>query len=110
MAMLLVGAGCGYGSHNYMNGGGGMGSPNIKQLVPGAATAGGPAFTLTINGSGFGTDSVVYWNAVAHTTMYASGNQVAAQITAADIMNAGTIPVYVRSGGMNSNSMIFTVQ
>jgi hypothetical protein len=107
---MIFSVGCGYGSHsNYMTGGG-MGAPQIMQLQPAMANAGGPAFTLTVQGTGFGTDSVVYWNMVAQTTSYDSGTQVTAQITASDIMNQGMIPVYVRSGGKNSNSMNFTVQ
>lgn len=110
LTLVMFSVACGYGSHsNYMNNGG-TGAPQIMQLQPTMANAGGPAFTLTVEGSGFGTDSVVYWNMVAQTTSYDSGTQVSAQITAADIMNPGMIPVYVRSGGKNSNSMDFTVQ
>lgn len=109
MALALIGAGCGYGSKSMVGGGGG-GSPNITQLVPGNATAGGMAFTLTVNGSGFGTDATVYWGTSQQSTMYLSSNQVTAQIPAGDIMNPGTVSVYVRSGGMNSNSANFEVQ
>ena len=110
LTAVIFSIGCGYGSHsNYMTGGG-MGAPQIMQLQPGTANAGGPAFTLTVEGSGFGTDSVVYWNMVAQTTSYNTGTQVSAQITAADIMNPGMIPVYVLSGGKKSNSMNFSVQ
>lgn len=107
--LTIFSVGCGYGSHNYMNGGG-MGGPQVTQLQPNVATAGGGAFTLTVNGNSFGTDSVVYWNTVPQSTTYLSGNQVTAEITAADIMNAGMVPVYVRSGGRNSNVMDFDVQ
>ena len=34
--------------------------PTLTSLTPGIATAGDPAFTLTVNGSGFGTDTVVF--------------------------------------------------
>lgn len=109
LTVVIFSVGCGYGSHsNYMTGG--MGGPQIMQLQPGTANAGGPAFTLIVEGSGFGTDSVVFWNTVAQATTYDSGTEVKAQITAADIMNPGMIPVYVRSGGKNSNSVTFSVQ
>lgn len=109
LAALIFSVGCGYGSHsNYMTGG--MGGPQITQLQPSMAQAGSGPMTLTVTGTGFGTDSVVYWNMVAQSSSYVSGSQVTAQITAADLMNAGTVPVYVRSGGKNSNSMTFTVQ
>lgn len=109
LAAVIFSVGCGYGSHNYMNGGG-PGGPQIAQLQPNAATAGSGAFALTVNGSNFGTDSVVYWNSMPQSTTYVSGNQVTAEITAADIMNPGMVPVYVRSGGRNSNVMNFDVQ
>jgi hypothetical protein len=110
LTTVIFSLGCGYGSRsNYMNGGG-MGGPQITQLQPNSAQAGGQPFTLTVEGSGFGTDSVVYWNMVAQTTSYDSGTQVKAQITAADIMNAGMVPVYVRTGGKNSNTVSFDVQ
>jgi trimeric autotransporter adhesin len=107
LAITLLGAGCGYGSRNYMNG---SGTPNITQLTPGSATAGGPAFALTVSGTGFGTDSLVYWGTTTRATTYNTSTQVTANVTMADIMNAGTVQVYVHSGGANSNAMTFTIQ
>jgi trimeric autotransporter adhesin len=110
LALALVG--CGYGSRNYSPGmtGSGGGAPAISSLTPNTATAGSMAFAMTINGSRFGTDAVVYWDAQPIGTMYVSSNQVVANITAADVATANTVPVYVRTGGMNSNSMNFTIQ
>ena len=108
LTLTVMAAGCGYGSRNYNMGGGG--SPAITQLVPNTATANGGQFTLEVDGSGFGTDSVVYWNGAAQASSYGTGGKVTATITAGDIMNPGMVPVYVRSGGTNSNSVTFTVQ
>ena len=103
--LLMVG--CGYGSKNYNPGmTGGATAPTIATLSPSSAMHGGSGFTLTINGGNFGTDAAVYWNGAAQGTMYVTGNQV----TATDIMNAGTVPVYVRSGGQNSTPVNFDVQ
>jgi hypothetical protein len=107
--LALISAGCGYGS-KYMAGGGGIGSPGITQLAPPNANAGGMGFTLTVNGSGFGTDAVVYWGTTPQSTMYLSSNQVTAQIPAADVMDPGMVAVYVGTGGKNSNSVNFQVQ
>lgn len=108
LAITLMGAGCGgYGSHNYMNG---NGTPKITQLSPASTPAGGAAFTLTVEGTGLGTDSLVYWGTTTRTTTYDSTSQVTADVTAADIMNAGTVQVYVHTGGANSNAMAFTIQ
>lgn len=106
LALGLSGAGCGYGSHYS----GGAGAPNLSSLTPNMATAGDPDFTLTVNGSGFGADSVVYWNGTALPSAYAATTQVTATVSAANVGTAGTFPVYVRSGGKNSNMMNFTVQ
>ncbi|HYL13195.1 MAG TPA: IPT/TIG domain-containing protein [Terriglobales bacterium] len=111
LALLMLG--CGYGSRNYNAGMmGGSAAPAIAQngLTPSSAMHGGMGFTLTVNGSNFGTDAVVYWNGMPQGSMYVTGNQLTAAITAADIMNAGMIPVYVRTGGQNSNTVNFTVQ
>lgn len=107
LGITLLSVGCGGYSHNYMNG---NGMPRVMQLSPPSAMHGGAPFVLTVNGSGFGTDSVVYWGGATLTTAYASATQVTANITAADIMNAGAVAVYVHSGGANSNTMDFTVQ
>lgn len=107
---LIFSVGCGYGSHSSYMMNGGMGGPQVMELKPSMINAGGSAFTLTVQGSGFGADSIVYWNNVAQATTFDNGTEVTAQITAAEIMNPGMVPVYVRSGGRNSNSMTFSVQ
>ena len=61
-------------------------------------------------GPGFGTDSVVYWNGAALPSSYGTGTKVTAQVAAMNVMSAGMFPVYVRSGGKNSNMINFTVQ
>jgi hypothetical protein len=110
LALVLVG--CGYGSHTYNPGmtGTGGGAPAISSLTPNSISAGSMAFAMTINGSHFGSDAVVYWNAQPTGTMFVSANQVVANISATDVAVAATVPVYVRTAGMNSNSTNFTVQ
>ena len=86
--------------------------PVITSLVPPMATAGGAAFTLTVNGSGFTSSSVVDWNSNSRTTMFGSATQITAQITAADIASAGTANVTVVNpapGGGTSNSVTFQI-
>ena len=107
LALALFSAGCGggYGSNNM----GGGGSPMIASLAPNMANHGDPAFTLTVNGSGFGTDAVVYWNGSALPSAYGMSGKVTGQVSAADVLTAGTAQVYVRTGGKNSNMMNFPV-
>lgn len=112
LTLFVLGCG-GYGSNNSSMGGGS--APHIQALVPNTATAGDPGFTLTVNGSGFSGTSTVFWNAATRPTTFVTGNQVTAQISAADIATAGMIQVYVRTsggiygGGTNSNMVNFTV-
>jgi hypothetical protein len=111
LLLTLLSIGCGYGSSN--NGGmmGGA-APSISTSTPFAppgATAGGGAFVLTINGSNFSTSSVVYFNMTAHTAMYATAQQITANISAAEIASSGMKAVYVRSNNQNSNTVNFPV-
>jgi IPT/TIG domain len=110
LLLTLFSLGCGYGSnYNSMPGTGNGSTPQISQLAPASTAAGGAGFILTVNGSGFGSGSVVYWNAAARSTTFVTGNQVTATIPASDIANSGTATVYVHSGAYNSNMMNFTV-
>ena len=103
--LLALGlAGCGYGSA--MNGA----MPSVSQVAPNPVTHGGAAFTLTVTGMNFGGDAVVYFNGNPLSTAYSSTVQVTAQVPMADIAVTAMVPVYVRSGGQNSNSVTFTIQ
>src|SRR5580692_3185748 len=68
--------------------------PFINQpLVPDAVTPGGNAFQLTVNGTGFVSDSVVDWNGSPRATTFFSGSQLTARILASDIAKMGTASV-----------------
>jgi len=69
--------------------------PALSSLVPNSAIAGGPAFTLTVNGGNFLHTSVVQWNGGNRATTFVSATQLTAAITAADILAAGTASVKV---------------
>jgi hypothetical protein len=69
--------------------------PAISQLSPNSTTAGGAAFTLTVNGSNFAAKAVVNWNGTAQTTTVVSGGQLMIPVTTAMIANSGTIQVTV---------------
>jgi subtilisin family serine protease len=79
----------------------GAGGPTINSLSPAVATAGGPAFTLTVNGAGFDSASVVRWNGSNRPTTLVGATQLQAAIAAADIASAGTaqVSVFSTSGG-----------
>jgi len=83
----------------------------VGSLSPAFTSAGSAAFTLTVNGSGFGTTSTVYWGATALATQYGSANQLTAQVTAAEVASQGTTAITVQgpAGGGASNSLEFEV-
>ena len=82
----------------------------VTSISPASATAGGAAFTLTVNGSGFITTSVVNWNGASRPTTFSSSTTVTAAISAADIATARTINVTVTNpGGGTSSPKTFTV-
>ena len=75
--------------------------------------AGGPAFTLTVNGSKFMAGSVVRWNGASRPTTFVSATQLQASIGAADIAAAGTANVTVFTpapGGGASAAVPFTIR
>ena len=74
--------------------------PQISSLAPPNATAGGAAFTLTVNGSNFAAGDVVTWNGSQRTTTYKTASQVTASITADDIATAGFASVAVAEPGL----------
>jgi subtilisin family serine protease len=86
-------------------------APVITSLSPGSLPAGSGAFTLTVNGTGFVSSSVVRWNASPRVTTFVSATQLRAAITAADLAAAGSNQVTVVSpapGGGTSAAAIFT--
>jgi len=83
--------------------------PALFSISPSATTAGGPAFTLTVNGTGFASGAVVEWNAIALTTTFVSSTELTAAVPANLIAHATTVSVSVQSGGLTSNPSSFTV-
>jgi hypothetical protein len=73
--------------------------PTIAALSPASATAGGPAFILTVNGTNFGGKAVVNWNGAAQTTTIVSASQLTMAVPAAAIATSGTITVTVTNPG-----------
>lgn len=120
-ALLAAGVACGYSSKSTTPATAGT-VPNVSELAPNSATAGGPAFVLTVNGANFNSNAVINWNGTAQTTtMVSPGTQVMATIPAANIADSGTVSVTVTNPGTpggqygggtmaeTSNSMTFTV-
>jgi hypothetical protein len=86
--------------------------PTITSLSPPSATHGGAGFTLTVNGTGFISSSVVDWAGSPRATTYVSSTEITATINTADIAKAGTFKVTVTTpvpGGGTSAAKTFTV-
>jgi hypothetical protein len=84
-------------------------APALTSISPSTATAGGVAFTLTVNGTGFVSSAVVQWNGAPLSTTFVSATQLTAQVAASLIANAGTAAVTVVENGLTSNSASLTI-
>lgn len=91
-------------------------TPSISSISPESGNAGSGEFVLTLDGTGFASNSVVYWNAATVPTTYVSAQQLTANISATDIATSGMVSVYVKNPGtgiyamgVNSNSVSFTI-
>lgn len=105
LTLIALTLACGYSSKNYAPAPGAM--PAIALLNPGGATAGGDAFTLTVNGSNFAAKAVVNWNGVAQTanTTYVSGNQLTVAVPASMIAASGTVQITVTNPATSGGGM-----
>lgn len=84
--------------------------PALSSIAPSSATVGGPAFTLTVNGSNFVSGATVRWNGAARSTTFVSSTQVRAAIPAGDIAAAGTAQVSVANpSGSATGTLPFTI-
>lgn len=92
-------------------GGGPSPRPAISSLTPASAAAGGPGFTLTVEGSHFTPSSTVRWNGSPRGTRYVDSGRLDADVPPSDLLAAGAIAVTVEDAGSEgpSNPALFTV-
>jgi IPT/TIG domain len=107
----LLAFGCGTGSGNDPHGlkTSTFSPPSITELVPNSVPVNSVPFALTVNGANFLTDAIVVWNGAPLSTTFVTSNQLVAVLEATNLMNTGLIRVYVRTGGLNSNTVDFDV-
>jgi sugar lactone lactonase YvrE len=87
-------------------------TPTLGSLSPAFVAAGGAAFTLTVNGTGFAPASTVMWGTTALATQFVNASQLTAQVPAGDVAAAGTATVTVLTpppGGGTSNTLEFEI-
>lgn len=74
-------------------------APALAAISPAALAPGAQPFTLYAFGRNFQPGSIVRWNGGDRATTFVSGSELQAQITAADVANAGTAKVAVFTPG-----------
>jgi hypothetical protein len=80
-------------------------NPFLISLNPEVVAAGGPSFTLTINGTNFKSGAVVQFYSTLLTTTFVSNKQVRAEVPASLIQYPGRMPITVinpDSGGSSN--------
>lgn len=86
--------------------------PTLDALSPASATAGSPAFTLTLLGSNFDAAATVDWNGTTLAPISAAASQITVQIPANLVASAGSASVKVvnpQAKGGESNTRTFTI-
>lgn len=108
-SLLTIGCGTGVMSGNDPFSLVPLSPPALTTLTPDSVPVNSVPFTMTVNGSNFGTDAVVFWNGQPLSTRFVAPNQLLSSLTDTDLMFPGMVPVYVRTGGRNSNTLDFDV-
>jgi len=77
----------------------------LDSISPTSAKAGGPDFTLTLEGRKFHSDSSVLWNGLYLFGKTINENEIQVTVPAANILDAGSAQVWVVNdpGGTNLN-------
>ena len=82
---------------------------NVNIISPAMTLVNPGSFTIEVKGTGFTTNSVVYFNGNARTTTFVADTLLNAQILSTDVSAAGNYPVWVSDGTTNSDTLTFTV-
>jgi hypothetical protein len=64
---------------------------------------------MEVDGANFGTDAIVFWNGNPLLTRFVNSQQLFADLTSTNLMFSGMVQVYVRTGGLNSNTVEFNL-
>jgi hypothetical protein len=87
-------------------------APVLNSISPSSAFTNGAQFTLTVNGTGFLSGSVIEWNQISLTTTFINSQQLTAIVPASDLVASGAAQVAVFNpapGGGSSVSAVFTI-
>jgi len=111
LLLIAFSVACGNGkrSETFTPRGFGVSLPSIIALTPNSIPVNSTPFTMTIQGSNFGPDAVAFWNGTAQQTTFVNSSQLLITVTETDLMFTGLTHVFVRTGGVNSNTLDFNV-
>lgn len=112
LALTVVNPSPGGGSSNAVDLSVAYPVPTITSISPDSAFT-GAALTLTVNGTGFGSSSVVRWNGADRPTTFVSSTRITATIAATDVPSPATVTVTVVNpapGGGASNAITYPVR
>lgn len=84
-------------------------APSITSLTPNSVPVNSVPFNMTINGSNFSNDAVVFWQGTPQLTFFVTSNQLMVTVTNTDLQFMGLVPIYVHTLGQNSNTVDFNV-
>jgi len=85
-------------------------TPSIASLPPGWIAAGGPPFTLTVNGQSFASGAAVQWNGITLPTSFVNTEQLTAAVGSNLIAATGTAGIIVvNPDGVTSSAQTFIV-
>jgi len=89
-------------------------APVMASIAPTSVVLGTPGVTLTVNGSGFITQSEVRWNGSARATTFVSSTQLQANISVTDLANVAPAEVTVFNpgpvGGLSAPTTLTVLQ
>ncbi len=84
--------------------------PVITSISPSTVTAGDTGFTLTVNGTGFSTSSVINVGGTAHLTEYdANSGSISTAVLPSEIAAPATLDITVTDRGITSGASRLTV-
>jgi hypothetical protein len=101
--LITITLACGYSKPSGSGGAGSM--PAISQLSPGSATAGDPAFTLTVTGTNFASKATVNWNGTAQATTPGMAGQLTIAVPASAVTTSGTVQITVTNPATSSGGI-----
>lgn len=86
-------------------------TPTVTAILPASVDVGSSAFTLQVDGAGFGVQSTITWNGSALPTTYVNSAEVTAEVPASLLVSSGTAQIVVKNPapGGSSTSLLLTI-